>query len=296
MLAVVLILTLLHTGPGEAMAVAPPAAMASHAESDPAAHEAALIAQAHALYAQSRTWPQARALLQSHTFTQHDYATQAQGLLGRDYLTGWGGQPDEDLGAQMLDQAIADGFNDPVLLEGYALYWLDTYGHDRAHHDRIAELLYIAGEAGSTGALWQLGMFILNTGGDDAEAYDLVARSADQGFVQGMASRAALLAAGQGVEQDLPAARRWYLEAVRRYSADAMTSYGAMLVSGTGGAADPALGFGLLDIAAGIEGHDADETRQWLLIYGYERPDEARIQAALEAFLQAEGLDPAQFR
>lgn len=259
-------------------------------------HDSARLNLAYRLYGQRSSSPEARSLLQSHEFTLPEHRAEARGLLGYDYLVGLGGAEDRVQGERLLDQAIEEGFSNPNLLEAYAMHWRDQYGDDQAHHDRIAELLFIAADAGSDGAAWQLGMFILNTGGDEADAYLFVSVAAENGYVQGMISRAVMLATGQGVERDQAEARNWYLRAVRQSSAHALRGYGAMLVVGEGGAPDPVLGYGMLALAAEAGDALAANTMQWLIDHGHPRPETAESVAALDAFLHAEGLDPGQFR
>jgi TPR repeat protein len=104
-------------------------------------------------------------------------------------------------------------------------------------------------------AQWRVGMMFLNgegTARDPARAYEWVARAANNGAVQGMLSRAVMLARGEGVAQDASAARQWYLQAAETGgygSAHALRSLGAMLIVGEGGSIDTARGYAFLLLA-----------------------------------------------
>lgn len=104
-------------------------------------------------------------------------------------------------------------------------------------------------------AQWRVGMLTLDGVGttpDPVRAHEWVVRSADNGSVPGMTSRAAMLAMGQGTAIDAASARRWYLRAAETAepgSAEAICSLGRMLIVGEGGSVDPARGFAFLLLA-----------------------------------------------
>lgn len=113
---------------------------------------------------------------------------------------------------------------------------------------------------GSAWAQWTVGMMILRGAGTapNAErAYEWVARAADNGSVNGMISRAVMLALGQGVRENDAEARLWYAragESGEPGSAHALRGLAGMLLTGEGGPADPPRGYAYLMIAA--EGGD----------------------------------------
>lgn len=100
--------------------------------------------------------------------------------------------------------------------------------------------------------LWRLGMMHLEgigTPKDAAEAYRWVARAAEKGAVEGMISRAVMLATGDGVAKNAPEARDWYGRAARsgeRGWEHALRGLGGMLLMGDGGPVDLPRGFGYL--------------------------------------------------
>jgi TPR repeat protein len=104
-------------------------------------------------------------------------------------------------------------------------------------------------------AQWRVGMMNLNGVGvpaDASAAYAWVARAADNGAVQGMLSRAVMLATGQGVAPDPASAREWYRRAAESGelgSAHGLRGLGGMLVAGEGGPIDLARGYAYLVLA-----------------------------------------------
>ena len=92
----------------------------------------------------------------------------------------------------------------------------------------------------------------VGTSANSALAYGWVVRAADNGAVQGMLSRAVMLATGEGVTPDAPAAREWYRRAAESSelgSAHGLRGLGAMLVFGEGGPVDVARGYAYLTLA-----------------------------------------------
>ncbi|MEQ1810213.1 MAG: tetratricopeptide repeat protein [Terricaulis sp.] len=104
-------------------------------------------------------------------------------------------------------------------------------------------------------AQWRLGMRYLdgeNTAADPVRAYEWISRSSENGGVQGMLSRAVMLARGEGVAQDAAAARVWYQRAAESDSigsAHALRGLGAMLIIGEGGPVDIPRGYAYLLLA-----------------------------------------------
>lgn len=100
--------------------------------------------------------------------------------------------------------------------------------------------------------LWRLGMMHLEGFGtpkDAAEAYRWVVRAADKGSVDGMISRAVMLATAEGVAENQIEARTWYERAARSGQdgwAHALRGLGGMLILGEGRPADLPRGFGYL--------------------------------------------------
>lgn len=137
-------------------------------------------------------------------------------------------------------------------------------------------------------AQWRVGMMFLNGDGttpDPVRAYEWVARASNNGAVQGMLSRAVMLARGEGVAQDASAARQWYLQAAETGelgSAHALRSLGAMLIVGEGGPVDIARGYAFLLLAQ--EGGDEFATE---LIRRFDSRIDQRARADAPAIMTA---------
>lgn len=236
-----------------------------------------------------QTAPQSRALLESLDNPPGDIAAQAAGYLGADYLFGLGGPADPATGQAYLNSAITLGFQDPAILEAYAM---TVMASDRS---RATTLLRRAADAGSPGAAWRFAMIWLEDQRNPVIAYDYVVQAADQGYLNAQISHAVMLATGQGVAQDLDAARAAYLDAARRGSAHGVRGLGVMMLAGEGGPVQAATGYALLELAA--EAGDAGaasllETRPETFAV---RPGEADIAAARQTWLTEHGLSAQVF-
>ncbi|XBQ17317.1 MAG: tetratricopeptide repeat protein [Oceanicaulis sp.] len=238
---------------------------------------------------------QGRALLEGLEATG-DLAAERDAYLGYDLLLGIGGPADPELGQAMINGAIAQGFDNIVLVETAGDYWNDA-GEDGARRsaDDAMRLYKHAARLGSPSAAWRYAMLLLETGGSAQEAYAYVSGAAEQGFETAMISRAVMLATGEGVTQDAASARDWYARAARQGSAHAARGLGAMLVTGEGGAPDPATGYALLDIAARAGDEGAARLLERLPEDGHPLPDVADIEAAGRAWLTEAGIDVGDF-
>ncbi len=262
---------------------------------DKATSEAAAINLALMLYVTEGRASEARSLLEAIESPEQHLLPMVHGYLGYDYLTGVGGDADQEQGRAFLNSAVAFGFSNAFILERYAEFWLNPPEGVERRPDRADELFRRAIDAGSVNAAWRLGMLFLDIGRPETEAYRLVSWAADQGDTQAMISRGVMLALGQGVEANPVEARDWYLRAARAGSAHAFRSLGGMWARGEGGDTNIALGFALLDMAAAAGDELAVQVVERLAEEGVARPSEADIGQAREAFLAAEDLSADGF-
>jgi TPR repeat protein len=245
---------------------------------------AAFLLAGH-LRAQGDRGAEVRALLEGLTQAPDDIATDIAGYLGADYLFGLGGDVRPTEGEAYLNSAIAMGFNNPDILEAYA----DTViERDR---ERAVTLLRRAADAGSPSAAWRFAMGWMQGGGDPITAYRYVTWAAGQDHREAQVSRAVMLATGQGVAQDLAAARAAYLVPARQGSAHAWRGLGVMYLAGQGGPVDAATGYALLELAARAGDDDAAAILETPPDAFADRPDQANIETAGDAWLAGQALE-----
>lgn len=194
--------------------------------------------------AEARTWLR-RAMDAGNVEAQNAYA----GLV----LRGAGGPRDEREGRRLLADAAARGSTGANITLGMA-HLNGTGGYPRDARRAFSFMRAAAASPQSRDGFpqWQLGMMHLNgigTPRNQQEAYRWVAQAAERGSVDGMISRAVMLATGEGVAADPAAARGWYERAARSRRGNwthALRGLGGMLVVGQGGPADLPRGFGYL--------------------------------------------------
>jgi len=110
-----------------------------------------------------------------------------------------------------------------------------------------------AGNAGSSEAMWQMGMIYLTGDGvqkDEAKAWNLVVHSSDAGFEDALISRAVMLSLGQGTDQNFTEAYQWYEKVAAKGRAHALRSMGYMNLMGQGRDKNPVLAWAFYDLAA----------------------------------------------
>lgn len=194
--------------------------------------------------AEARTWLR-QASAAGYVEAQNAYA----GLL----LRGVGGSRDEREGRRLLLDAASRGSVGANVTLSMA-HRDGTSGFPRDPRRSFAHMQAAASASGPSDGFpqWHLGMMHREGYGTPRnlqEAYRWVAQAAERGHVDGMISRAVMLATGEGVAADPAAARQWYERAARTRRgnwAHALRGLGAMLVVGEGGAADLPRGFGYL--------------------------------------------------
>ena len=172
-------------------------------------------------------------------------------------LNGAGGPIDASEGQRLLLEAAAEGSVGAnftlsmALRNGSASFPRDPV---RAFTHMEAAARLVTG-VGAPRIHWELGMMHLQGIGTPANAevaYRWVSRAADAGGINGMISRAVMLATGEGVAEDDVAARSWYVRASELDDplfAHALRGLGSMLVSGEGGERDVSRGIAYLRIA-----------------------------------------------
>lgn len=150
--------------------------------------------------------------------------------------------------------------------------------------------LAVLGSAGCGPALaqspsetYQRAVALIDT--DPGAAFTLLKPLAEAGHAPSMAAMGSLLADGQGVTQDLVAARDWYRRGAEAGSVTGIRAYGGMLLQGEGGPKDAALGIGLLVLAA--DAGDANAEMLLSLVREDEDPGEEAVIAARDAWLKA---------
>lgn len=174
-----------------------------------------------------------------------------------------GGEPDLERARQLTVQAADMGsIGANMSLADFYTDGANGFPRDPArglaHARRAAEAT--SNPRSAAYAQWRLGMRLLdgaNGPSDPVAAYAWVAQAAESGSVQGMVSRAVMLAIGQGVPRDAAAARQWYHRAAHSGelgSAHALRGLGGMLMTGEGGPEDRPLGYAYLVLA--LEGGD----------------------------------------
>lgn len=137
-------------------------------------------------------------------------------------------------------------------------------------------------------AQWRLGRMYLNGVGtpvDLTRAYEWMSRAADGGSVEGMRSRASMLALGQGVAENDEEARRWYQRAAESResgNAQALLSLGGMLIMGEGGPVDVARGYAYLRLA-----HEGGDEQAERVIQYLDTRIDASIRAEASAIMTA---------
>ena len=186
-------------------------------------------------------------------------------------INGGGGPTDQVEGRRLLLEAAAEG----SVGANFTLSMAFRNGSRNFPRDPVRAFSHMEAAARSTGAAaprmqWELGMMHLRgigTPANAAEAYRWVSRAADGGSINGMISRAVMLATGEGVAEDDVAARRWYERASQlddTLLAHALRGLGSMLVTGEGGPADVPRGIAYLRIAeAGGDGNARVILQQW---------------------------------
>lgn len=172
--------------------------------------------------------------------------------LGRAYLFGDGVERDLTKGSRLMKTAVvADPDNiDAQFLLGRA--YLEGWGIP-ANSASAFRHLKIAADGGDPRAQWNVGMMLLSGEGvraDERQAYRYVRQAAEQDHESGMISLAVMLALGQGVAIDASEARTWYDRAARGGSAHALRSLGMMLLVGEGGPSDPITGAAYVEMSA----------------------------------------------
>jgi TPR repeat protein len=193
---------------------------------------------------EARDWLR-KAMRAGHLEAQNAYAA----LL----MTGSGGSPDAAEGRRLLFDAARRGS------VGANVSLSMNYGNGTGGFKRDPRLAFQHMQAAARvdlpengWTLWRVGMMHLEGVGtpkDAAEAYRWVVRAADKGSIDGMISRAVMLATGEGVAENQVEARSWYERAARSGKngwAHALRSLGGMLVIGEGGPVDLPRGFGYL--------------------------------------------------
>lgn len=195
---------------------------------------------------------------------------------------GVGGPADETRARALLLQAAEAGsIGAHLTLSDLYIQGANGFPQDRSRGYRHAVLAAESTQnpRAAAWAQWRVGMLTLNGVGVPADAnggYAWVVRAADNGAVQGMLSRAVMLAIGEGVEQDAVSAREWYRRAAESGeigSAHGLRGLGGMLVVGEGGPIELARGYAYLLLAqeggdplagrimGAIEGRIDDRTR-----------------------------------
>lgn len=241
------------------------------------------------LFTQPGRIEEARSLLESIAETSpDDIRGNVLGYLGYLLITGQGGELDIEYGSALINSAIARQFRDAGVFEAYGIVLLES------DVMRAQSMFENSARLGNASAAWRAAMLMLEAG-DLETAYNFVAWSSEQGYLNAQISRAVMLASGQGVEVDAAAAREWYMTAIRQGSAHALRAMGAMLVTGEGGPADVAAGYALLDVAAAAGDPVASQLIEDLPDEGYRRPRNRTVEAAGEAWFSENELDPASF-
>lgn len=198
----------------------------------------------------ARRWFKA-AMDQGDSEAKANYATLLE--------NGIGGPVDLKRGEQLIEQAAEQG--SPSAQLKLADRYLSGDGKYKKDEAKVLDLLTQAATGGQLKAIslgeieWRIGMMHREGTGTDKNlevAYQWVSQSAESGSINGMLSRAVMLATGEGVVEDDVAARVWYERAV--YSkqeglAHGLRGLGAMLWYGEGGATDQAQGCMMLNLA-----------------------------------------------
>lgn len=210
------------------------------------------------LQQQGARYSEARLLLEKASDAGH---AEAANTLATMHYYGLGGAVDKARSKALWDQAAEAGsIGAKLTLIGLYFDGDEGYAQDQGRAFRyareVAELPVTDLNRDVVGlAQWRLAMMYLRGAGvgkDLKEAYRWTSRSADNGFVDGMISKAVMLATGEGVEEDDESARATYQRAADqkvRESAHALRGLGGMLITGEGGPADLPRGFGYLMLA-----------------------------------------------
>jgi TPR repeat protein len=181
---------------------------------------------------------------------------EAQNGLAGLLLKGAGGPREEAEGRRLLQDAARRG----SVGANVTLSMLHTDGAGGFERDLRRAFQHMQAAAAvekpkNGWVLWRLGMVHLQGSGtprNSQEAYRWVVRAADKGSIDGMISRAVMLATGDGVAENKAEARSWYERAARSGEkgwAHALRSLGGMHVIGEGGPVDLPRGFGYLLVA-----------------------------------------------
>ncbi len=200
----------------------------------------------------------AAALLERVYASDTDVAPLAAAHLARAYAFGLGVEADLPRAGDLYEEAVAvdpgDVLAHYMLARGYESGWFDAGVQPK----RALAHFQIAADLGEPRSAWKIGIAHLQGRGgfarDSQEAYAWFVRASEGGAIDGMISRAVMLATGDGVAQDPEAAAYWYGEAAALGSAHAMRGLGAMHVFGELEPANRAMGWALLELAA--EGGD----------------------------------------
>jgi TPR repeat protein len=171
---------------------------------------------------------------------------------------GIGGRQNEARGRELREEAARAGSIGANLTLAFA-HQVGANGYprnlERAYRYVVAAANSPLGGHGAADAQWRAGMMTLQGQGipaNEEAAYAWVARAAENGSVQGMISRAVMLATAEGVAENDAEAREWYRRAAESGasgSAHALRGLAGMLLSGEGGPVDAARGYAYLKLA-----------------------------------------------
>ncbi len=216
----------------------------------------------------------------------------ALSFLGWLWSRGIGGPKDENRGRALLIEAADKGsFGAALTLARFHGAGEGGFPRDpaKAHAYALAAAEAPGPQAGE--AQWLVGQKLRSGDGiktDLSAAYDWTSRSAENGFVPGMISRAVMLATGEGVEADERAARDWYLRAAESNHPlrfHALRGLGGMLLVGQGGPVDLPRAFAYLTLAR--EGGDqAAQVLLHAMDARFSPADRASAQAIIEEWKQ----------
>jgi TPR repeat protein len=177
-------------------------------------------------------------------------------------MEGIGGPADVERGRRLRAEAAAEGsVSANMTLAARYLGGEEGYPRDPVRATAHLRVVATSSTPRAPYAQWRLGLMYYHGAGtavDHAEAYRWFVRSADGGEAQGMASRAVMLALGQGVAENDPEARIWYRRAAetgRDGFENGLRGLGWMLATGEGGPIDLPTGIAYLMLAnaAGAE-------------------------------------------
>jgi TPR repeat protein len=211
---------------------------------------------------------------------------EAKGNYALMLMMGFGGPADVELGRRLRAEAAAQGSMaaNMTLAERY-LYGEEGYPVDMPRafgHMRVVAESSTPSAAMAQYRLGQMHLQGLGTPANKEEGYRWIARAAEAGDVDAMATRAVLLTTGDGVAEDGVAARDWARRAAesgRQGYESGLRVLGWLLVGGKGGPVDLPTGLAYLTLAAA-----AGETQAQELI------DELRSRITPEIESQARAI------